>query len=68
MNGMKRLLIPGLLLIIMAGLVYRFYGGHEAPAGQPPLTHLEAANVDAIATAFNQARNEVRVLVLLSPT
>jgi hypothetical protein len=39
-----------------------------APAGQPPLVSLTQANMAEIRDAFNAARNDVRVLVFLSPT
>ncbi|MGH9482653.1 MAG: hypothetical protein ACRD1L_11250 [Terriglobales bacterium] len=43
-------------------------GGGQAPAGQPPLRNLTAANVAELQQAFNATPNRVRVLLLLSPT
>lgn len=66
---MKRKYIAGGVLgaIVLAALIY-FYGGGHAPSGQPPLRSLTAANITEIRNEFNAAKNEVRVLLLLSPT
>lgn len=54
-------------LALIAALVY-FYGGSQVPPGQPPLQRLTADNLPQIKNAFNEAKDNVRVLVLLSPT
>jgi len=54
-------------LLIFAGLFY-FYGGHQTPAGQPPLANLSAANLSQLKNEFNDSHANVRMLVLLSPT
>jgi hypothetical protein len=51
-----------------AGVLFYFYGGHQAPAGQPPLRKLTTQNVAEVKSAFNAAKDDVRVLLLLSPT
>lgn len=53
--------------LLIAALVY-FYGGSQAPAGQPPLESLTPQNVVAAKNAFNAAKDDVRVLLFLSPT
>ena len=53
--------------VLVAALVY-FYGGSQTPAGQPPLRNLTAENLSELKNEFNAAKNEVRVLLLLSPT
>ncbi|MGI8741505.1 MAG: hypothetical protein ACR2NN_02830 [Bryobacteraceae bacterium] len=55
------------VLIAGAALFY-FYGGHQTPPGQPPLTALQPQNIGVIASAFNAAKGDVRLLLLLSPT
>ena len=60
------LAIPAALLL-GAGLFY-FYGGHTAPASQPALVNLTAQNLSTVESAFNEAKDDARVLVLLSPT
>ena len=60
------LAIPAALLL-GAGLFY-FYGGYTAPAGQPALVALTPQNLSSIEEAFNAAKGDVRLLVLLSPT
>jgi hypothetical protein len=66
---MKRQYILGtvLTILLMGGLVY-FYGGSQAPAGQAPLERLTPENLANLKTAFNAASNDVRALLLLSPT
>ena len=57
--------IPAALLL-GAGLY--FYGGHTVPPTQPPLVTLTPQNLPTIEGAFNEAKGDVRLLVLLSPT
>ena len=59
------LVIPAALLL-GAGLY--FYGGHTAPPTQTALVDLTPQNFATIESAFNEAKGDVRVLVLLSPT
>jgi hypothetical protein len=54
-------------LALTAALVY-FYGGSQAPSGQPPLVRLTPENISQFESAFNAAKGDVRLLVLLSPT
>jgi hypothetical protein len=66
---MKRnrvLLIVVLLALLGAGLY--FYGGTKTPKGQAPLAYLTPQSFAGLKTAFNDARDDVRLLVLLSPT
>lgn len=53
--------------LLIAALAY-FYGGSQTPAGQPPLESLAPQNVAAIRNVFNAAKNDVRLVLLLSPT
>ncbi len=53
-------------LLLAAGIY--FYGGHTAPASQPALVELTPQTLSNIEGAFNDAKGDVRVLVLLSPT
>jgi hypothetical protein len=54
--------------LILGAVLFYFYAGHQTPAGQPPLAELKSDNFTSIETAFNAAKNDVRLLVLLSPT
>jgi hypothetical protein len=42
--------------------------GTPAPAGQPSLISLNPENVSGLRDAFNRAKDDIRVLILLSPT
>ncbi len=52
--------------LAVAGWYY--YGGRSTPAGQPPLTTIDGEASEALRVQFNQAANQVRVVLLLSPT
>ena len=66
---MKPKYIFGALLgvILVAALVY-LYGGSQAPPGQAPLENITAQNFTGIKSQFNSAKDNVRILLLLSPT
>ena len=62
---MGLLAISAIVLLVAA----RFYlGGHQVPAGQPPLGDLNSASLDTLRSAFNRNSDRVRVILLLSPT
>lgn len=67
---MKRTLLFFLaaVLALAAIWLYQNYGPRHTPRGQPPLISLNPANFDELTRAFNAASNQVRVLVMLSPT
>lgn len=44
------------------------WGPAHAPAGQPPIVSLDAANFSQLQKAFNDDAYEIRVVALLSPT
>lgn len=66
---MKARYIFGAILAVAltAGLVH-FYSGSQVPSGQAPLQSITSDNVAIIKSAFNTDENDVRLLVLLSPT
>jgi hypothetical protein len=55
------------VLLVTAVAWYRLAPG-EAPAGQPPLTTINADAVEGLRADFNRYANETRLIVLLSPT
>jgi hypothetical protein len=67
-NSMKRRYILGILVALLLGALVYVYGGSQVPPGQPPLRRITAQNVGEIKSEFNAARDDVRVLLLLSPT
>ena len=66
---MKRKYIFGvfLSLLVLVAVLYLNRPG-RAPSGQTPLQYLTAQNVADFKQAFNAAKDDVRVLLLLSPT
>ena len=66
---MKRRYIIGALpaALLLAAVLY-LYGGGQAPSGQPPLRNVTAQSAGEIRNEFNAAKDEPRVLLLLSPT
>lgn len=49
-------------------LVYYFYLGSSAPAGQQPLVRLDNSNIESVKQSFNESKDSVRLIVMLSPT
>jgi hypothetical protein len=66
---MKRGYIVGTILVglLATASLYLYHGG-QTPAGQPPLHNLSTQSVGEIKNEFNAAKDDVRVLLLLSPT
>lgn len=65
--NLKRLLLV-LLVIVVLGVAYYFYGGHSTPKGQQPLVSFSSGDLTPLKTAFNNSASSIRVLVMLSPT
>ena len=63
----KRVGIAGIALPALVAAVY-LYAGSQVPAGQPPLRRLAADSIGEFAHRFNAERDDVRVVLLLSPT
>jgi hypothetical protein len=61
-------IVGAVLVALLAAAVLYLYGGGQTPAGQPPLQNLSARGVGEIKNDFNAAKDDVRVLLLLSPT
>ena len=69
MIPMKRAyIVVGILVALLAAAGLYLYSGGQTPAGQPPLKNLRAQSLGEIKNEFNAAKDDVRVLLLLSPT
>ncbi len=66
MNRTRTLIAVG--LIGLAAILFYFYGGHRVPSGQPQLAYLTPETFPGLQAAFNSAKSDVRVMLLLSPT
>lgn len=61
-------ILGAVVVTLLAAAVLYLYGAGQTPAGQAPLQNLRAQNVAEIRNEFNAAKDDVRVLLLLSPT
>jgi hypothetical protein len=52
---------------VILGAVYLTRTGH-APAGQPSLVEMNGSTLSALQDEFNRASDQLRVILLLSPT
>jgi len=64
----KRYLFFVVVAFIVVGAMIFFYAGSRVPSGQPALARLTPDNLSQVQASFNAAKNDVRILVLLSPT
>ncbi|HZQ54128.1 MAG TPA: hypothetical protein VFB14_18135 [Bryobacteraceae bacterium] len=64
----RKHVLVAIFAIALAGALFYLYGGSQTPSGQPPLRKLTAQNAADLKIAFNAAKDDVRVLLLLSPT
>jgi hypothetical protein len=67
MKPNRRILIAILAILLVLAGVY-FWGPSKTPAGQPPLSTLSEATFINFQNAFDSAADEVRIVLLLSPT
>lgn len=64
----SRPILFGSLILALAGLLYYFYGGGQAPVGQQPLVSITTDNLSELRCEFNEAHAAIRVFALVSPT
>jgi hypothetical protein len=67
-NKRRRRIVLAFVVIALVAAAYRYFGTHNAPAGQPALATLDAGSLDALRVDFNRAAAATRIVVLLSPT
>ena len=64
----RKYILLVVLALVLIGVAFYLYGGSEVPPGQPPLQSLTQQNVAEAGNSFNAAKDDVRVLILVSPT
>ena len=64
----KRISVIIVALLVLGGVLLYVCAGHQTPEGQPALAELNRQNFTTLETAFNAAKEDVRILLLLSPT
>ena len=57
----------GVLGVLLVAAYYT-YAPRHVPGGQPPLAEIGPQNFSDFQKQFNEASDQVRILVLLSPT
>ena len=55
-------------LIALFGAAYYYLDQHRAPLSQRPLVDLTAQNMETFRIRFNEAKDRIRIILLLSPT
>ncbi len=64
----RKVIIITAAALALCGVLFYFYAGHRTPSGQPALAELTPSNFTSLENAFNTAKNEIRIVLLLSPT
>jgi hypothetical protein len=64
----KGIIAASLGIAIVLFLCFYFFWGSSVPNGQQPLVRLDNSNFASLKEAFNASANDVRVMVMLSPT
>jgi hypothetical protein len=63
-----RPLFIALLAAFLGAFAWYLWAERHTPAGQSPLATLDATSLDTLRGEFNGHADEVRILILLSPT
>ena len=61
-------LLAGAIFVSVAAFAWVRFAPRRVPPGQPPLSVLTANSLPAFRGAFNAQSDQVRLLVMLSPT
>ena len=64
----RRRLVLAACVVLTAVVGWTFFGTHNAPAGQPPLAHLDSVSLASLKADFNRDAGRTRVIALLAPT
>jgi hypothetical protein len=65
---MRKSIVFGSIGVVVAAFLAWRVLGHETPKGQAPLTNLTQDTLGKFESDFNKSDDEIRLLVLLSPT
>ena len=60
--------LAAVVVIVGVTVAWLAWSPRRVPAGQPALTTLGSDSLPAFRRTFNEAKGEVRILALLSPT
>jgi hypothetical protein len=67
MNRRRWIVLLAVAALLAFFVQTRFFT-HNVPAAQPPLGFLDAASLETLRADFNRRADDVRIIVLLSPT
>ena len=66
---MKRnLIIIGAVIVTLLLVASYLFRGSTVPSGQQPLVRLNSDDFDSLKQQFNRSAQDIRVILLLSPT
>lgn len=65
---MKKSLGGVAVCAVLLFLALYLYYGTKVPAGQPAVVPLTEANIEELRSSFNAVSDDVRIILLLSPT
>ena len=61
------MIIVACVVAVAVAVLYQLFG-HQVPAGQPSLGELTSDSLDSLKADFNASADDVRIVLLLSPT
>jgi basic membrane lipoprotein Med (substrate-binding protein (PBP1-ABC) superfamily) len=64
----RRWMVLAVCAVFLAIFLASGFFTHNAPAAQAPLAFLDPGSLDTLRADFNRRADEVRIIVLLSPT
>jgi hypothetical protein len=67
MNRRRWMVLAAVAVCVALVVLPRFFT-HNTPAPQPPLGFLNSGTLETLRADFNRSANEVRIIILLSPT
>jgi hypothetical protein len=64
----KGIIAASVAIVIALLLSFYLFWGSSVPNGQQPLIRLNSSNFASLKETFNASANDVRLIVMLSPT
>jgi hypothetical protein len=68
MTVAKTAVLVAAATLVVALAVRHYFTGHQVPREQPPLADLATASLGSLRGDFNHASDQMRIVLLLSPS